>query len=152
MDFKTRFQGKTSKVTKDGDIEGNKADFDVAQPNNLPPARGNSIHKNDRINNSGAVDRSNLSITRNSRFSYKGSEQSTAKKPQDQSFVSKPIEKLPADRINVNSLYNFNDQEVKYGAAKPPAHQNQVIMKSPVSHTSKSVAPSAKINRSAINI
>lgn len=50
MDFKTRFQGKTSKITKDGDFEGNKADFDVAGPVNLaPPARLNSIHKNDRI-------------------------------------------------------------------------------------------------------
>lgn len=28
MDFKTRFQGKTSKITKDGDLDGNKADFD----------------------------------------------------------------------------------------------------------------------------
>jgi hypothetical protein len=28
MDFKTRFQGKTSKITKDGDFEGNKAGFD----------------------------------------------------------------------------------------------------------------------------
>ena len=28
MDFKTRFQGKTSKITRDGDVEGNKADFD----------------------------------------------------------------------------------------------------------------------------
>jgi len=73
MDFKTRFQGKTSKITKDGDVEGNKADFDT--PSHLiPPARGNSIHKNDRISNNGAADRSNLNITRNSRFSYKGSE------------------------------------------------------------------------------
>lgn len=80
MDFKTRFQGKTSKITKDGDLEGNKADFDTPS-NALPPARGNSIHKNDRLSNNGAaVDRSNLNITRNSRFSYKGSEQSTAKK------------------------------------------------------------------------
>jgi hypothetical protein len=29
MDFKTRFQGKTSKITRDGDVEGNKADFDA---------------------------------------------------------------------------------------------------------------------------
>ena len=29
MDFKTRFQGKTSKITKDGDLEGNKAEFDT---------------------------------------------------------------------------------------------------------------------------
>ena len=34
MDFKTRFQGKTSKITSDGNYEGNKADFDVAVPNN----------------------------------------------------------------------------------------------------------------------
>ena len=76
MDFKTRFQGKTSKITRDGDLEGNKADFDVAPATNLlPQARGNSIHKNDRVvNNAPAVDRTNLNITRNSRFSYKGSE------------------------------------------------------------------------------
>ena len=81
MDFKTRFQGKTSKITKDGDLEGNKADFDVNPTNLLPPARANSIHKNERINQGApAVDRTNLNITRNSRFSYKGSEQSTAKK------------------------------------------------------------------------
>ena len=83
MDFKTRFQGKTSKITKDGDFNGNnKADFDVAGPSNLiPPPRGNSIHKNDRITAAPPQDnRSNLNITRNSRFSYKGSEQSTAQK------------------------------------------------------------------------
>jgi len=28
MDFKTRFQGKTSKITKDGDLDANKAGFD----------------------------------------------------------------------------------------------------------------------------
>jgi hypothetical protein len=37
MDFKTRFQGKTSKITKDGDLEGNKADFDIAPATNLIP-------------------------------------------------------------------------------------------------------------------
>jgi hypothetical protein len=37
----------------------------------------------------------------------------------NESFISKPIEKLPADRININSMYNFDDQELKYGAAKP---------------------------------
>lgn len=74
MDFKTRFQGKTSKITRDGDLEGNKADFDVAPTSLLPPARGNSIHKNDRVTPAAAADRSNLNITRNSRFSYKGSE------------------------------------------------------------------------------
>ena len=28
MDFKARFAGKTSKITKDGNIEGSKAEFD----------------------------------------------------------------------------------------------------------------------------
>lgn len=28
MDFQTRFQGKTTKITKDGDLDANKADFD----------------------------------------------------------------------------------------------------------------------------
>ena len=32
MDFKTRFQGKTSKITSAGDIEGEKADFDGPGP------------------------------------------------------------------------------------------------------------------------
>lgn len=50
MDFKTRFQGKTSKITKDGDIEGNITGFDVNPATNLiPQARTNSIHKNDRL-------------------------------------------------------------------------------------------------------
>ena len=75
MDFKTRFQGKTSKITKDGDVEGNKADFDTPGSSGIPPVRTTSIHKNDKIGGGGAaVDRSNLNITRNSRFSYKGSE------------------------------------------------------------------------------
>ena len=81
MDFKTRFQGKTAKITRDGDVEGNKADFDVVGPSNIPAVRNNSIHKNDRISIAQkSVEKSNLNITRNSRFSYKGSEQSTAKK------------------------------------------------------------------------
>jgi hypothetical protein len=73
MDFKARFAGKTSKITKEGDLDANKAGFD--QPSNQPvlPARGNSIHKNDR-NNAASGNGSNLNITRNSRFSYKGSE------------------------------------------------------------------------------
>jgi len=28
MDFKTRFQGKTSKISKEGDISGKAAEFD----------------------------------------------------------------------------------------------------------------------------
>jgi hypothetical protein len=28
MDFKARFAGKTSKITKEGSLEGNAADFD----------------------------------------------------------------------------------------------------------------------------
>ena len=44
MDFKARFAGKTSKITKDGDLEGNKAGFDAPQ-NAIAKSRGNSIHK-----------------------------------------------------------------------------------------------------------
>ena len=44
MDFKARFAGKTSKITKDGDLEGNKADFDTKQQM-VAKSRGNSIHK-----------------------------------------------------------------------------------------------------------
>lgn len=29
MDFKARFAGKTAKITKDGDVEGIKAEFDA---------------------------------------------------------------------------------------------------------------------------
>jgi len=44
MDFKARFAGKTSKITKDGDLDANKVGFD--EPNNfLGPNRGNSIRK-----------------------------------------------------------------------------------------------------------
>lgn len=48
MNFKERFAGKTTKITKDGDLDANKADFDA--PRNGPniPSRGNSISKKDR--------------------------------------------------------------------------------------------------------
>lgn len=89
MNFKERFAGKTTKITKDGDLESNKCDFD--QPK-IGPSRGNSIHKNDRINLNDSVSND---ITRNSRLSYKASEQSNMKKTQEnKSFLSKPIEKL----------------------------------------------------------
>jgi len=49
MNFKERFAGKTTKITKDGDLDANKADFDA--PRNGPniPSRGNSISKKDRV-------------------------------------------------------------------------------------------------------
>lgn len=50
MDFKARFAGKTSKITKDGDLEGKAADFDKPQNQPVPAPRTNSIHKNDRLN------------------------------------------------------------------------------------------------------
>lgn len=88
MNFKERFAGKTTKITKEGDLESNKADFD--QPK-VGPSRGNSIHKNERA----SLNESNNDITRNSRLSYKVSEQSNMKKTQEsKSFLSKPIEKL----------------------------------------------------------
>ena len=68
MDFKARFAGKTAKITKDGDLEGNKVGFDAPSNQIHAKSRGNSIHKQDRI------DSSNLNITRESKFSYKGSE------------------------------------------------------------------------------
>ena len=52
MDFKARFAGKTSKISKDGDINSNKAGFDEVN-SNLPAARVSSIHKNDRNSISG---------------------------------------------------------------------------------------------------
>ena len=74
---------------------------------------------------------SNLNVTRNSRFSYKGSEQShntTAKKPQlgastindtiNDSVSGRPIEKL--DRVDQVSKYDFSDQAIKYGGAQKP--------------------------------
>jgi hypothetical protein len=49
MNFKERFAGKTTKITKDGNLETNKADFDA--PRNGPNlgSRGNSISKKDRL-------------------------------------------------------------------------------------------------------
>ena len=73
MNFKERFAGKTTKITKEGDLESNKADFDA--PKNIM-SRGNSIHKNDRS----MLNESNNEITRNSRLSYKISEKSSMKK------------------------------------------------------------------------
>lgn len=67
MDFKTRFQGKTSKITKDGDLDGHKADFDQFKNQ---PQRGNSIHKSERFGDK----QDGLNLTRNSKFSYRGSE------------------------------------------------------------------------------
>ena len=52
MDFKARFAGKTSKITKDGEVEGRAAEFDRPQNQPVPAPRTNSIHKNDRIQQS----------------------------------------------------------------------------------------------------
>ena len=41
MDFKARFQGKTSKITKEGHIEGEAQDFDITPTNSM--LRQNSI-------------------------------------------------------------------------------------------------------------
>jgi hypothetical protein len=92
MDFKARFAGKTSKITKEGDINANKAGFDEIHKN-LPAARVSSIHKNDRNSVSGQAHQSNnlnnMNLTSNSKFSYKGSERSSHQKIQSQ-----PIAKL----------------------------------------------------------
>lgn len=91
MDFKARFAGKTSKISKDGDINSNKAGFDEVN-SNLPAARVSSIHKNDRNSISGQGQTNNLNnmnLTSNSKFSYKGSERSSHQKIQSQ-----PITKL----------------------------------------------------------
>ena len=45
MDFKARFAGKTAKITKDGDLEGNKVGFDAPSNQIHAKSRGNSIHK-----------------------------------------------------------------------------------------------------------
>ena len=48
MDFKTRFQGKMSKITKDGDVEGNPANLEE------PSSKQGTANKNDRLNESAA--------------------------------------------------------------------------------------------------
>ena len=105
MDFKARFAGKTSKITKDGDLEGNRAGFDAPKnQNNLISAksRGNSIHKRDGNDQ--------LNITRESKFSYKGSERSAAKSREPnlqshQSFISKPVQKL--EQMSNSKEFNY---------------------------------------------
>lgn len=67
MDFKARFQGKTSKITKEGHIDANKAGFDAGQGT---PLRNNSTSKKQYSAHN------NMSISRASKFSFKGSEQS----------------------------------------------------------------------------
>jgi hypothetical protein len=49
MNFKERFAGKTTKITKEGDLETNKADFDAPKNGPIIASRGNSISKKDRI-------------------------------------------------------------------------------------------------------
>jgi hypothetical protein len=73
MDFKARFAGKTSKITKEGNLDANKAGFDHPLNQPGPPARAGSINKNERSAAASGTG-SHLNITRNSRFSYKGSE------------------------------------------------------------------------------
>ena len=65
MDFKARFQGKTSKITKEGHIDANRAGFDHLQGT---PQRNNSTNKKDFSAHN------NMSISRASKFSFKGSE------------------------------------------------------------------------------
>ena len=47
MDFKARFAGKTSKISKEGVIDEKPAEFD--EKNQMTPNRNNSISKKDRI-------------------------------------------------------------------------------------------------------
>ena len=49
MNFKERVAGKTTKITKEGDLETNKADFDAPKNGPIKQSRGNSISKKDRI-------------------------------------------------------------------------------------------------------
>jgi hypothetical protein len=105
MDFKTRFQGKTSKITKDGDIEGEFV------PKASTPTRKTSIQRKEHT----ASNQREKGMMQNSKFSYKAAEGNrhiTGSEP-------KPIEKLT--NVNVSLQYNFNDQEIRYGSsyAKP---------------------------------
>ena len=82
MDFKARFQGKTSKINKEGQIDGNTAGFD--EP--ATPHRNSSVSKKDKItahkydnstNNisqGGGDPSKQMGITRNSKFSYKSTD------------------------------------------------------------------------------
>lgn len=90
MNFKERFAGKTSKITRDGDLEGKAAEFDEPKKGPIIPSRGNSISKKDKIQDNDHLNVSNSNITRNSRLSYKASESSNMKKTQEinKSFVS----------------------------------------------------------------
>lgn len=83
MNFKERFAGKTTKITKDGDLEGNKASFDEPKRGPIISSRGNSISKKDKMQDNDNLNTSNQNITRNSRLSYKNSESSGLKKSTD---------------------------------------------------------------------
>ena len=45
MDFKARFQGKTSKITKEGQLDANQAGFD--EP--ITPHRNSSVSKKEKV-------------------------------------------------------------------------------------------------------
>ena len=70
MDFKARFQGKTSKITKEGHIEGEAQDFDVTPTNKM--VRQNSNYKPDRASVNGGSRQQRL--THNSQFSNRQSD------------------------------------------------------------------------------
>jgi hypothetical protein len=70
MDFKARFQGKTSKITKEGHIEGEAPDFDATPSSNL--MRQDSNYKQDRTSVNGGSREQRL--THNSQFSNRQSD------------------------------------------------------------------------------